>query len=93
MKRVKPTKFPDNPELRSAEQLGLSIRAMRTKSEMSLEDAAMTLGMSKQTLSDIELGKSTVSIGNTLKAASGLGVALFIFPSEMRELIKLKLEN
>jgi DNA-binding XRE family transcriptional regulator len=60
---------------------------------MTLETAALTLGIAKQTLSDIELGKPTVSLGNAMLAANGLGVAMFAVPAEDREPVKFKLRR
>jgi transcriptional regulator with XRE-family HTH domain len=93
MRVVKPTVFPDNPELTSPKQLGAAIRAGRTGSNITLEQAALALGMAKQTLSDIENGKATVALGNVLAAAHGLGVSLFVVPSDQREAINLKFKN
>lgn len=93
MRTVKPTAFPKNPELTSPRQLGEAVRAARTKAGMTLEVAALSLGLAKQTLSDIELGKETVGIGNVLRAATGLGVTLFVFPAEDKSLIQHRLKQ
>jgi transcriptional regulator with XRE-family HTH domain len=93
MRTVKSTPFPDSPELLTPKNLGDAVRAARTQSGMTLETAALTLGIAKQTLSDIELGKSTVSLGNAMLAANGLGVALFAVPAEDREPVKFKLKR
>jgi transcriptional regulator with XRE-family HTH domain len=93
MKKVKATKFPKSPELFDSKQFGLAVRAGRTNAGMTLEDAALTIGMAKQTLSDIELGKPTVGLGNALLAATSLGVAVFIVPADERESTKFKLSK
>ena len=93
MRTVKPTPFPDSPELLTPNNLGDAVRAARTQSGMTLETAALTLGIAKQTLSDIELGKPTVSLGNAMLAANGLGVAMFAVPAEDREPVKFKLRR
>lgn len=93
MRKIKPTPFPTNPELIDSIQFGHAVRSARTTSGMTLENAALFLGMAKQTLSDIELGKSTVSLGNALKAAKWLGVSIFVVPATEREKTKFKLKN
>ncbi len=91
MRTVTPKSFPPDPELRNPQQLGAAIRAARTQAGLTLADAALTLGVAKQTLSDLERGKSTVGLGMALQIASGLGVALFMTPASKREQSKMKL--
>ncbi len=93
MRTVKPIPFPECPELLVPKHFGDAVRAARTQSAITLEAAALTLGIAKQTLSDIELGKPTVGLGNAMLAAKGLGVALFALPAEERERTKLKLRK
>jgi len=88
MRVVKPLPFPKEPTLRTAAELGAAIRAARTTSGLSLPDAAVALGIAKQTLQDLEHGKETVGLGIALRAATQLGVALFIAPGADRELIR-----
>lgn len=91
MRTVTPKPFPIDPELRSATQLGVAIRAARTQAGLTLADAALTLGVAKQTLSDLELGKPSVGLGLALEIAAGLGVALFMVPAGAREQTRMKL--
>jgi transcriptional regulator with XRE-family HTH domain len=58
-----------------------------------LEDAAMTIGVSLQTLVDIEAGKPGVSIGKILQVANGLGVSLFVLPQNQREIARRRLTD
>lgn len=76
MKRVKKTAFPPAPLLRDAEVLGAAVRACRTEAGMTIDEAAMTLGVAKQTLNDLERGKPTVGLGLVLKITQGLGLGL-----------------
>jgi len=91
MRTVTPKPFPLDPELRSTKQLGIAIRAARTQAGLTLADAALTLNVAKQTLSDLELGKPSVGLGLALGIAAGLGVALFMVPAGAREQAKMKL--
>jgi len=93
MRTVTPNPFPTNPELRNVEQLGAAVRAARTQAGLTLADAALTLGVAKQTLSDLERGKPSVGIGLALQIANGLGVALFMTPAGMREQTKMRLKD
>ncbi|MEO6917529.1 MAG: helix-turn-helix domain-containing protein [Collimonas sp.] len=76
MKRVIKTPFPSLPVLSNAEVLGAAVRACRTGANMTIEEAAMTIGVAKQTLSDLEAGKPTVGLGVVLKITEALGISL-----------------
>ena len=93
MRTVTPKPFPSDLELRSAKQLGIAVRAARTQAGLALADAALTLGVAKQTLSDLELGKPSVGLGLALEISAGLGVALFMVPASAREQTKTRLMN
>jgi transcriptional regulator with XRE-family HTH domain len=85
MRRVVPLPFPVEPVINSARELGCFVRAARTQSGLTLENAALATGISKQTLQDLETGKPTVSLGLTLRVAQELGVALFAQPAQDKE--------
>jgi transcriptional regulator with XRE-family HTH domain len=88
MKRVVKTPFPEDPLLVDARHLGLAVRAARTSSGQSLPEAALALGVAKQTLADLESGKATVALGTALRVARELGVSLFVAPAEHRARIQ-----
>ena len=60
----------------SVEELGLVIRAARRSSKVRLDDLAAMAGVSKQFVSDVEHGKSTVQLGLVLKLLAELGIPL-----------------
>src|ERR1700688_4109471 len=62
--------------IRSVEDLGLVVRAVRRNSKVRLDDLAATAGVSKQFASDVEHGKPTVQLGLVLKMLAELGVPL-----------------
>jgi len=93
VRTVTPKPFPSDLELRSAKQLGIAVRAARTQAGLTLADAALTLGVAKQTLSNLELGKPSVGLGLALEIAAGLGVALFMVPASAREQTRMRLMN
>lgn len=93
MKRVVSTPFPVDPYLENPAVLGAAIRSARTQAGIRLEDAAMTIGVSLQTLVDIEAGKPGVSIGKILQVSRGLGVSLFVIPQSQREIARRRLSD
>jgi transcriptional regulator with XRE-family HTH domain len=88
MKRVVKTPFPAEPFVANAKVLGAAIRAGRTSQGLTIDEAAMMIGIAKQTLSDIELGKPTVGVGIVLNAALELGVGVFVTPAKERHLVE-----
>lgn len=81
MKRVIATPFPD-PVLLGPKDLGLAIKSARTSNGLTQLDAALSLGISKQTLIDLEKGSGTVSLGTAMNAARQLGVVMLVAPSQ-----------
>ena len=71
--------------------LGAAVRAARTGAGMALRDAAAFVGVAKQTLSDLEHGKPSVSLGVALKIAEGLGVTLFVVAAADRARVRERL--
>lgn len=88
MRRVVPTQFPTDPLVKDAASFGAAIRAARTAAGMTLADAATTLGISKQTLSDLEKATASVGLSIALKVARELGVAVFAAPAADREPVR-----
>lgn len=80
-RRVIPTPFPTDPQLTTPDELGAAIRAARTASGLTLEEAALATSIAKQTLGDLEAGKPGVGLGIALRVAKALGVSLFIAPA------------
>ena len=91
MKRVIATSFPSDPLVSDARVLGAAVRAARTGAGLTLEEAALSIGVAKQTLSDLEAGKESVGLGLVLRIVRELGVALFVAPAAQRERFRRKL--
>lgn len=85
MKRVVPTPEPLDPLVPDAAAFGVAVRAARTAAGMSLADAALLLGIAKQTLSDLETARASVGLATALKVGRELGVTLFAVPARDRE--------
>jgi len=93
MRRVVATPLPSEPVVTDAASFGAAVRAARTGVGMTLADAALTLGVSKQTLSDLETAKASVGLAIALKVARELGVAVFAVPSNEREPVRRMIVN
>ena len=88
MKTIKPTAFPANPDLATAQDLGAAVRSARTQAQLTLDQAASALGVAKQTLQNLEQGRGTVNVGFAMRAARELGLTLFIAHSADKERIR-----
>lgn len=91
MKRVTPKPFPADPCVESLEQLGQCVKAARTQAGLRLQDAALALGVSIQTVVDIEAGRPSVTLGKLMTVLQGLGIDLFALPRGRRELARSRL--
>ena len=88
MRRVVKIPFPTDPLAQDAASFGAAIRAARTAGGMTIADAALLLGVSKQTLADIETAKASVGLATALKVASAFGVGILAVAPEERELVR-----
>jgi transcriptional regulator with XRE-family HTH domain len=85
MKRVVATPVPPDPLVHDPRAFGAAIRAARTGAGMTLADAALAIGIAKQTLSDLESAKASVGLATALRAARELGLAVLAVSSDERE--------
>jgi transcriptional regulator with XRE-family HTH domain len=88
MRRVIPKPFPVDQVLSDAHAIAMFIRAARTQSGLTLEDAALLTGIAKSTMQINESDPSTVGFATVLRVARELGVSQFAFPSEQQELVR-----
>ena len=71
------------PTIRTANDLGLVIKAKRKQLDLGQADLADKIGVSRRWLNQIEQGKSGASIGLLLKALAALGLELAVIdPSD-----------
>ncbi len=75
MRKISNTAFPDSL-LADARALGALVRAVRTGSGLTLEEAALSVNVAKQTLQNLEKGTGTVSLALAFKVMNGLGIRL-----------------
>lgn len=79
-------------EIKSSSDLAHAIRAVRKASGIRLDDLSGIVGVSKQTTSNLEYGKDTVSLGTVLRHLEELGIRLYAYisdPKAMQQLLKL----
>ena len=77
-KIVKKTPHPNKTKIVNSKELGLWIKYIRTKSELTRQDAADFCNISYNTFNNIENGKESVSIEKYLKVLTMLGLTLNI---------------
>ena len=73
------------------EGIGSIIRATRKASGLTLLEAAAYIGIAKQTLSDLERGRSSVGMHIVLKVLHDLGLGLVVAPKKELELVQREL--
>lgn len=88
MPKITPKPFPAQNQLLDPKTLGEAVRSVRTHSGLSIEQAALIIGVAKQTLSDLEAGKPTVSLGLALRVANELGVSIFVVPKTEQDRVQ-----
>lgn len=93
MKRAK--FIPPSPDLvvSDSRAFGASIRAARCAANMTLADAALLLGIARQTLTNLETAKSSVSLDTALRTAREFGVSILAVPGGQREGVLRALAN
>jgi transcriptional regulator with XRE-family HTH domain len=60
--------------LNSVQAAGVAIRTLRKRAGIRIDDFALTAGVSKQFMTDLENGKATVQMGMVLGLLQRLGV-------------------
>lgn len=88
MKRVKPLPPPADLFVADSKAFGASIRAARCAANMTLTEASLLLGVARQTLTNLETAKSSVSLDTALRAAREFGVSILAVPGGQRERVR-----
>lgn len=60
--------------LHTVDDAGLAVRALRKQANIRIDDFALTARVSKQFMTDLENGKTTIQMGKALALLSSLGV-------------------
>ncbi|GAK86879.1 hypothetical protein JCM19238_4488 [Vibrio ponticus] len=79
-KKVKAIASPDLSQAFTPTLLGEVVRAKRTQSKVTQQDAALLSGVSKQTYIKIEQGSSDIKLASLMKVISALGIKISILP-------------
>lgn len=93
MKRVKLISPPPDLLVSDSKAFGASIRAARCAAHMTLADAALLLGIARQTLTNLETAKSSVSLDTAMRAAREFGVSILAVPGGQREGVRRALAS
>ena len=62
--------------VRTPEELGAAFKAARIARGLRLEDLALAAGVGRRFLGELERGKPTVRLAETLRVAEALGVSI-----------------
>ncbi len=82
MPRIAMPPAPPSGRITSREDLGRIIRYARMQAGMTVEEAAMAIGIAKATMLRVEQGKGGLQFDNLLKILDGLGITLSALPSQ-----------
>lgn len=93
MRRIKKYPPPQQSLVLDSKAFGAAIRVARCAANMTLADAALFLGIAKQTMANLETAKSSVSLETALRAAREFGVTLVAVPGGQRETVRRALES
>lgn len=88
MRTVVPIDPPIDPLVEDAVALGAAVRSARTRAGIPLVEAAEAMGMSRQTLINIELGQGGVSLSTVLRVTREMGISVFAVPAVERESVR-----
>lgn len=77
--------------LTTVQAAGCVIRALRKRAGIRIDDFALTAGVSKQFMTDLENGKETIQMGMVLTLLQKLGVHMSLsLPDEAKESFELE---
>lgn len=65
-------------QIHSVYDIGSIVRAARKDSKVRIDDLAAVVGLSKQFVNDLELGKDGVQMGKVLQVLGELGLYLYV---------------
>jgi y4mF family transcriptional regulator len=70
--------MPSSISVNTPPALGAALKAARTARGLRLEDLALAAGVGRRFLGELERGKPTVRLAETLRVAEALGVSLTV---------------
>lgn len=72
---------PSSARIASRQELGRVIRYVRMQAGLTVDEAALSIGVAKATLLRAEQGKAGLQFDNVMKILDGLGISLFALPA------------
>ena len=63
-------------DIRNPEQIGIVVRAERKRLKVTQKDLAMTCGIGRRFIVDLEKGKASCEIGKVLRVLQTLGLTI-----------------
>ncbi len=80
--------------LTSVQSAGVAIRTLRKRAGIRIDDFALTAGVSKQFMTDLENGKPTVQMGMVLSMLQRLGVRVRLdLPDDAMDLFQTEFDK
>ena len=80
--------------LTSVQAAGVAIRTLRKRAGIRIDDFALTAGVSKQFMTDLENGKPTVQMGMVLSMLQRLGVRVRLdLPDDAMDLFQTEFDK
>lgn len=80
--------------LTSVQAAGVAIRTLRKRARIRIDDFALTAGVSKQFMTDLENGKPTVQMGMVLSMLQRLGVRVRLdLPDDAMDLFQTEFDK
>jgi len=65
-------------EISTPAELGATLKAIRVERGLRLEDVALAAGVGRRFVGELERGKPTARLEETLRVASALGVSIWV---------------
>jgi len=70
--------MPSSVSVSTPEELGAALKAARIARGLRLEDLALAAGVGRRFVGELERGKPTVRLAETLRVAEALGISVSV---------------
>ncbi|HEX2543445.1 MAG TPA: helix-turn-helix transcriptional regulator [Ramlibacter sp.] len=87
------TPLPSDLLITDGTQFGAAVRAARRAAKVTITDAALLLGIARQTLINLETAKSGVSLETALRAAREFGLTVVVVPPGQGDTVRRALDD
>jgi len=79
-----PTSPPPSPQPTLAERFGLNLRRSRRRGDLSQEELGSLVGITRQAVGQLELGRRLPRIDTIVKLAAGTGISICVLLEGMQ---------